>query len=122
MEVSVNERAFDVPVFVRSGEHYVQEICSLDDALDFLEEWPRNRQGPIYETALRACHRAYCRDVPIGVARGRFHRLCKIRRHSRTGGYASAFPRNLEIRPRRRLALSLCLNGNTRPPSRTAGV
>jgi hypothetical protein len=72
MEVSVNERAFDVPVFVRSGEHYVQEICSLDDALDFLEEWPRNRQGPIYETALRACHRAYCRDVPIGVARDAF--------------------------------------------------
>jgi hypothetical protein len=72
MEVTVNERAFDVPVFVRSGEHYVQEICSLDDVLDFLEEWPRNRQGPIYETALRACHRAYSRDVPLDVARNAF--------------------------------------------------
>lgn len=68
----MNDRAFDVPVFVKSGEHFVQEIGSLDDALDFLEEWPRNRRGPIYETALRACHRAYSGDVPLDVARNAF--------------------------------------------------
>jgi hypothetical protein len=72
MEVTVSDRAFDVPVFVKNGAHFIQEICSLDDALDFLEEWPRNRRGPIYETALRACHRAYSRDVPLDVARNAF--------------------------------------------------
>jgi hypothetical protein len=68
----VNDRVFETPIFVKSGEHLIQEIRSLDDAMDFLEEWPRNRQGPIYETALRACHRAYSRDVPLGVARSAF--------------------------------------------------
>src|SRR5687767_11535997 len=72
MEVDVNDRAFGSPVFVKGGEHFIQEVMSLDDALDFLEEWPRNRRGPIYETALRACHRAYSRDVPLDVARNAF--------------------------------------------------
>src|SRR5688500_17607195 len=72
MEVKVNDRAFETPVFVKSGEHLIQEIRSLDDALDFLDEWPRTRQGPIYETALRACQRAYGRDVPLSVARDAF--------------------------------------------------
>jgi len=72
MEVTVNDRVFDAPVFVKGGEHFIQEITSLDEALDFLEEWPRNRRGPIYETALRACHRAYSHDVPLDVARSAF--------------------------------------------------
>jgi hypothetical protein len=72
MEVYVNDRVFDAPVFVKDGKHLIQEICSLDDALDFLEDWPLNRRGPIYETALRACHRAYSRDVSLDVARNAF--------------------------------------------------
>lgn len=68
----MNDRVFVLPVFVKSGKHLVQEICSLDEALDFLEEWPRNRRGPIYETALRACHRAYSREIPLDVARNAF--------------------------------------------------
>ena len=68
----MNDRVFDAPVFVKAGKHLIQEICSLDDALDFLEDWPLNRRGPIYETALRACHRAYTRDVPLEVARNAF--------------------------------------------------
>jgi Protein of unknown function (DUF982) len=54
MEVDLNDRIFDVPQYVRTGEHLIQEIRTLDDALDFLEEWPVNLQGPIYETALWA--------------------------------------------------------------------
>jgi hypothetical protein len=42
----------ETPVFVKGGEHLIQEIRSLDDALDFLDEWPRTRQGPIYEIGL----------------------------------------------------------------------
>jgi hypothetical protein len=72
MEVYVNDRVFDGPIFVKDGKHVIQEIYSLDDALDFLDEWPLNRRGPIYETALRACHRAYTRDVPLEVARNAF--------------------------------------------------
>ena len=72
MEVTVNDRVFDAPVFVKGSEHFIQEITSLDEALDFLEEWPRNRRGPIYEIALRACRGAYSHDVPLDVARSAF--------------------------------------------------
>lgn len=68
----MNDRTFDAPVYVRDGKHLIQEIRSLDDALDFLEDWPLNRRGPIYETAMRACNRAYSRDVPLDVARTAF--------------------------------------------------
>ncbi|RLP26335.1 DUF982 domain-containing protein [Mesorhizobium sp. YM1C-6-2] len=43
-----------------------------DEALDFLDKWPRNRRGPIYEIALRACRGAYSHDVPLDVARSAF--------------------------------------------------
>jgi hypothetical protein len=80
MEVTVNDRDFDVPLYVRTGEHLIQEITTLDDALDFLEEWPANLQGPIYETALRACQRAYNGDVSLSVARGAFAGFAKSAR------------------------------------------
>jgi len=68
----VNDRVFEAPAFVRDGKHLIQEIYSLDDALDFLGKWPLNRRGPIYETALRACRRAYNRDESLDVARSAF--------------------------------------------------
>jgi len=68
----VKDRVFEAPVFVKDGKHLIQEIYSLDDAIDFLEKWPLNRRGPIYETALRACHRAYSGDVSLCVGRNAF--------------------------------------------------
>ncbi|WP_436163446.1 DUF982 domain-containing protein [Mesorhizobium sp. LjRoot246] len=49
-----------------SSRTIVQEITCLDDALDFLDEWPIHRRGPIFDTARRACHRAF-----DGCCRGR---------------------------------------------------
>jgi hypothetical protein len=72
VEVTVNDRCFDAPVFVKGASHFLQEIVSLNDALDFLDDWSLDRWGPIYETALRACHRAYARDVPIATAKEAF--------------------------------------------------
>ena len=65
----MNDRTFSSPVFVNSSTHLIHEIVTLEDALDFLEEWPLARRGPIYETALKACQRAYTRDVPLDVGR-----------------------------------------------------
>jgi hypothetical protein len=47
----------------------VEEIECLADAFEFLQEWPNSRRGPIFDTAFRACQRAY---VPISVAREAF--------------------------------------------------
>jgi Protein of unknown function (DUF982) len=69
LEVSMSERTFDSPVFVRVAEGLIQEIACLEDALDFLEEWPERQRGLIYETAERACHRAFDGHVPLKVAR-----------------------------------------------------
>ncbi|TIW21017.1 MAG: DUF982 domain-containing protein, partial [Mesorhizobium sp.] len=55
----MNDRIFDSPVFVKSGNSFIQEIACLEDALEFLYEWPKHKRGPIYQTALRACQRAF---------------------------------------------------------------
>jgi len=64
----VTNRTFANPIFVRTGEHLVQEIASLDDAFDFLDEWPRELQGTAYDVAYNTCSRAYCGEVAIDVA------------------------------------------------------
>lgn len=68
----MNDRMFDSPVFVKNGNSLIQEIACLEDALEFLYEWPGNRRGPIYDTALRACQRAFESDYPRSAARGAF--------------------------------------------------
>jgi len=68
----MNDRMFDSPVFVKSGNSLVQEIACLEDALEFLYEWPKNRRGAIYETALRACQRAFDSSYPLTAARDAF--------------------------------------------------
>jgi hypothetical protein len=50
----------------------VEEIECLADAFEFLQEWPNNRRGLIFDTAFRACQRAYDGQVPISVAREAF--------------------------------------------------
>jgi hypothetical protein len=65
-------KMFDTPVFVRDGEHFIKEVACLEDALDFLYEWPEEKHGAIYETALRACQRAFDSDYPLAAARDAF--------------------------------------------------
>jgi hypothetical protein len=76
----MNDRIFDSPVFVKSGNSLVQEIACLEDALEFLYEWPKNRRGPIYETALRACRRAFDGNYPRSAAREAFCGFAKSAR------------------------------------------
>lgn len=73
----MNDRMFDNPVFVKSGNSLVQEIACLEDALEFLYEWPKHRRGPIYDTALRACQRAFDSDYPRSAAREAFAGFAK---------------------------------------------
>jgi len=37
----MNDRIFDSPVFVKNGNTLIQEIACLEDALEFLYEWPK---------------------------------------------------------------------------------
>lgn len=73
----MNDRMFDSPVYVEDGSTLVREIACLEDALDFLEDWPANRRNLIYETALRACRRVYETDYPLSAARDAFKGFAK---------------------------------------------
>ncbi|AZO08724.1 MULTISPECIES: DUF982 domain-containing protein [unclassified Mesorhizobium] len=76
----MNDRMFDSPVLVKSGNSVIEEVACLEDALEFLYEWPKNRRGPIYETALRACQRAFDSDYPLKAARDAFCGFAKAAR------------------------------------------
>lgn len=73
----MNDRMFDNPVFVHDENHLIQEIACLEDALEFLYEWPKARRGPIYATALRACQRAFDSGFPLSAARQAFAGFAK---------------------------------------------
>ncbi|PSJ54999.1 DUF982 domain-containing protein [Kumtagia ephedrae] len=75
------DKRFDRPIYVRNGTYLVQEIADLQDALYFLEDWPENRRGTIYETARRACCAAWDGHYPLDAARKAFEgwaRMTKI--------------------------------------------
>ena len=65
-------RVFDSPVFVKAGNSLVEEIACLEDALEFLYDWPEGRRGVIFDTVLRACQSVIERDSPLTSARGAF--------------------------------------------------
>ncbi|MBZ9809931.1 DUF982 domain-containing protein [Mesorhizobium sp. BR1-1-9] len=68
----MNDKMFEQPVLVKNGDFMIEEVACLEDAFEFLQNWPRNRRGPIFETALRACQRAYDGHVPASLARDAF--------------------------------------------------
>jgi hypothetical protein len=41
----MNDRMFENPVFVRVGNSLIQEMACLEDALEFLYEWPKKRRA-----------------------------------------------------------------------------
>ncbi|TIO11079.1 DUF982 domain-containing protein [Mesorhizobium sp.] len=68
----MSDRRFDRPVLVRNGQFLIEEIGCLAEAFEFLEGWPKDRRGPIYKTAFRACERAHAGGVPLSVAHDAF--------------------------------------------------
>jgi len=61
MEVSMSDRLFDSPVFVKDGPFLVREIASLGDAFDFLDQWPEHDRDLIHETTWDS-GKARCRN------------------------------------------------------------
>lgn len=73
----MNDRMFEKPVFVKNRDNIIQEVMCVEDALEFMYDWPKNRRGPIYSTALRACQRAFDSDYPTYAARAAFAAFAK---------------------------------------------
>lgn len=76
------------PVTVAAGLGTRRELKTLFDLLDFLNEWPIARRGPVYLTAYRACTAALAGQVTSEQARQAF--LSFVRLSSPVGGSPAA--------------------------------
>ncbi|MFD2051908.1 DUF982 domain-containing protein [Mesorhizobium calcicola] len=68
----MNAEDFSSPIFVRRATYIVQEIASLADAIDFLNDWPEDQSDRLHQTALRACYDACDGQKPVSAARHAF--------------------------------------------------
>ena len=60
----MRELQFAIPVrIVPAAGQPVEEIYGVEQAMDFLSEWPAGKQGKLYQTAFNACFGA-----SVGVA------------------------------------------------------
>ena len=65
---------FDCPLFVNK-QHYIQELASLEDVFDLLEEWPADKRGVTYEVLLKACRMAAQGIFPLNAVRENVRRF-----------------------------------------------
>jgi hypothetical protein len=70
---------FEVPVRIMPAPGMpVEEIYSVEQALDFLQGWPKRRQGKIYEAAFNACFGATVDVVSPEEACRAFAAFCRV--------------------------------------------
>lgn len=70
---------FDAPLFLKK-RHYIQELASLEDALDVLEEWPEDDRDTAFEVLEKACRMAAQGIFPLPAIRENLRRFL-IKRH-----------------------------------------
>ncbi|PQA72234.1 DUF982 domain-containing protein [Brucella oryzae] len=75
----MSDRLFDSPVFVRDGGYLIQEIASIEDAIDFLYELPDVQRDVIYEVTWKTCCDAQNGLKPVRVARDAFEGFARKR-------------------------------------------
>ena len=70
---------FAVPVRVSTlPEMPIEEIYSVEQALDVLAEWPKGRQGKLYQAAFNACFGASVGVVSTEEACRAFAAFCRV--------------------------------------------
>jgi hypothetical protein len=70
---------FAVPVRIAgSFGQPIEEIYSVEQALDFLQEWPTGRQGPLYQAAFDACFGASVDVVSTEEAQRALSAFCRV--------------------------------------------
>jgi hypothetical protein len=66
------------PVTVLAGLGTHRDLQSVFDLLDFLNEWPIGRRGPIYVTAYKACSAALAGQGSADQARQAFVAFARV--------------------------------------------
>jgi len=65
---------FDNPLFVKRAR-YVQELGSLEDVFDLLDEWPEEKRDATYEVLAKACRMAAQGVFPLPAIRENVRRF-----------------------------------------------
>jgi circadian clock protein KaiC len=70
---------FGAPLFLKK-RHYIQELSSLEDAFDMLDDWPENERDATFEVLEKACRMAAQGIFPLPAIRENLRRFL-IKRH-----------------------------------------
>ncbi|MCF6371082.1 DUF982 domain-containing protein [Rhizobium halophilum] len=62
-------KLFDRPVYLKEKRDLVREITAVEDAIDFLEDWPERERDMIHDAALKTCYMAHDGLKPLNAAR-----------------------------------------------------
>ncbi len=73
------QHLFDSPLFLRR-RHYIQELASLEDVFDFLDDWPEGERDATYEVLEKACRLAAQGIFPLSAIRENIRRFLIKRR------------------------------------------
>jgi hypothetical protein len=65
----MTDGTFGKPIYLKDGKYLVREIISVDDAIDFLFNWPEDKRDILHEAALSTCIMAHDGLKPPKVAR-----------------------------------------------------
>ncbi|KAA0682684.1 DUF982 domain-containing protein [Neorhizobium sp. P12A] len=65
---------FEHPLFVKYPR-YIQELASLEDVFDFLDDWPEEKRGDTYHVLSKACRMAAQGVFPIAAIRENVRRF-----------------------------------------------
>ena len=69
-------KLFDTPIFV-DRKFFFEEICSVEDVADFLENWPEDRRDIAFEAIERACSEAIEGGFPSNALAENFRKFIK---------------------------------------------
>jgi hypothetical protein len=67
-------KLFDTPIFV-DRKFFFEEICSVEDVADFLENWPEDRRDVAFESIELACSEAMGGGFPANALAEKFRKF-----------------------------------------------
>ncbi len=67
-----------LPVTVFTCARGPRDLCTIEDLLEFLEEWPPARRGPIREHVRRLCLAVYAGEATVEEARATFVSFARL--------------------------------------------
>ncbi len=72
-----NEKTFDSPVYVKDRGFIIEEIQSVNEAIEYMDDWPEDRRNVMFNTARRALHSCHDGRLPTDAARKAFDSWAK---------------------------------------------